>query len=251
MKLAITSRSCEKKRDAKRLRTNQKIPAVLYNKGKESSPITIDRLEFDALLRDVPKGQLSTAIFSMKDEQGTEYQAIIKEVQYNKTNYKVEHLDFVKLDGKHRVNVNVPVVLLNVVDCIGTKLGGQISQLIRQIKVNCPGDKIPASFQIDVRDMNVDEIRKIKDIKVDEDVKAIISENEVIFDDHEEIMNLAENWVIFGLGNIGPRYRFTRHNIGFMVVDEIAKQFEAEFKEDRRLSGRVAKTAEGANSTKS
>lgn len=54
-------------------------------------------------------------------------------------------------------------------------------------------------------------------------------------------MNPAENWVIFGLGNIGPRYRFTRHNIGFMVVDEIAKQFEAEFKEDRRLSGRVAK----------
>lgn len=51
----------------------------------------------------------------------------------------------------------------------------------------------------------------------------------------------SEHWVIFGLGNVGPRYRYTRHNVGFMVVDEIARQFGAEFKDERRLSGRIAK----------
>ena len=49
------------------------------------------------------------------------------------------------------------------------------------------------------------------------------------------------SWLIAGLGNIGPKYRFTRHNIGFMVLDQIAKQFGVEFKEDRKISGRVAK----------
>lgn len=37
------------------------------------------------------------------------------------------------------------------------------------------------------------------------------------------------NYLIIGLGNIGPEYADTRHNIGFMILDKLVKQEGAKF----------------------
>ncbi len=39
-------------------------------------------------------------------------------------------------------------------------------------------------------------------------------------------------YLIAGLGNMGPDYEGTRHNIGFEVVDMLAKEFDVPFKND-------------------
>lgn len=35
--------------------------------------------------------------------------------------------------------------------------------------------------------------------------------------------------LIVGLGNIGPQYTYTRHNIGFMAIDVLAKEYNVKF----------------------
>ena len=39
--------------------------------------------------------------------------------------------------------------------------------------------------------------------------------------------------IIVGLGNIGPAYRYTYHNIGFMVVDRLSKKLSIDFSKEK------------------
>lgn len=47
--------------------------------------------------------------------------------------------------------------------------------------------------------------------------------------------------LIAGLGNIGDKYCFTRHNAGFMVLDKWALENNIVFKEDKKLKCYIAK----------
>jgi peptidyl-tRNA hydrolase, PTH1 family len=49
------------------------------------------------------------------------------------------------------------------------------------------------------------------------------------------------NWLIVGLGNPGASYEKTRHNLGFMVIDMLAREAQTQVKRDecRALVGRA------------
>ena len=47
--------------------------------------------------------------------------------------------------------------------------------------------------------------------------------------------------LVVGLGNIGEKYFFTRHNAGFMAVDKWALENNLSFKEEKKLKSFITK----------
>ena len=46
--------------------------------------------------------------------------------------------------------------------------------------------------------------------------------------------------LIFGLGNPGIKYKFTRHNLGFLVIESLAKKYNRRLKTDAKTKSRFA-----------
>lgn len=172
MKLKVAGRTAGKKCETKKIRREGNIPAVLYSLGKRGSEFAVDGGEFRKFLNTLEPGTLSSKIFTL-DLDGKAIRAILKDIQYEITTYNIIHLDFEQLHDDSPVKINIPIKCINVVDCIGLKLGGVVRQVIRHLKVRCLPRNIPTHFELDVQNLGLGHSLKLEDIAVPESVSPI------------------------------------------------------------------------------
>ena len=179
MKLNVSKRAGDKKSELSLIRHRGDIPAILYSKEKENVMVTVDGGEFGAVLRTMKKGHLPTTVFDVKLD-GKSQKAIVKDISYNPTTYNVSHLDFLIIDEKTPLKVNVPLGFKGVEDSVGVKLGGFLRPIMRHIKVRCMPKDLPKSFTLDVSKVGLSQSRKVKDISLPKGVEALSAQEEVV-----------------------------------------------------------------------
>lgn len=179
MKLQITKRSAERKSEATKLRREGFIPAVIYVRGKNAENVTIKSAELQTLMRNIQPGRLSTHKFTLVEENGKERHAILKDIQYNVTNYNVIHLDFEELHDNEYINVKVPIECTGIVDCVGIKLGGVPRQVIRKLRVRCLPKDMPSAFYLDIKSLALFESKRLSDLDIPNDIRPLANMNEV------------------------------------------------------------------------
>jgi len=179
MKLKLSKRSGKTRSTLTQIRFRGDIPSVIYQKGVPSESVCVDGGAFQAALRGLKRGYLPTTIFQL-DLNGSASQAIVKEIQYHPTTYRIIHLDFLKMTPGQKVDVKVPVVCTFQEQCVGIKLGGFLRRVIRHLKVRCLPENIPRDFRVDIRDLGVGETKRVRDIEMAETLECLTSPSEVV-----------------------------------------------------------------------
>jgi len=181
--LEIDKRSPEEHKNnaSGRLRKTGFIPGVVY--GLKSEPLSI-KMELKNF-KDLIKGKgISGHIFDLKLDDGGKTKkiaAIIKEYQIEPLSREYSHIDFIRIEMKNEVTINVPIVVLNEEKAFGIKEeGGVLQHGVREIEISCFPKDIPERVSIDISELKIGEIIKISDIKVAENIKILSDPEEMV-----------------------------------------------------------------------
>ncbi len=167
--LQVEKRKVRGKRNAKRLRGDGKVPAVLYGHGEEAVSLAVPAEQITAAVRH------GSRVVQLKGAASDS--ALIKELQYDTYGLEILHVDFARVSADERVRVKVPLEIRG--QAAGVKEGGVLEHLIHEVEIECPVSAIPEKIQINVAELKMDQSYPVGKATLPEGVKIVSSTEEV------------------------------------------------------------------------
>ncbi|MBE5320690.1 50S ribosomal protein L25/general stress protein Ctc [Pedobacter sp. MR2016-19] len=159
------------KRDAKELRYEGKVPAVLYG-GKEQQHFAV----VIADLRDVI--YTPDVNFVEIDVNGTKTKAIVKDTQFHPLTDVLMHIDFLQLFDEKEIVMEIPVKLTGTSP--GVKMGGKLIQKLRKLRVKALPANMPQNVEVSLEKLEVGSLSRVRDLKGDKYVITNTPEDTIV-----------------------------------------------------------------------
>lgn len=141
--LELAPRTVHKKK-VRALRRQGIIPGVIYGKDVDPKPVQVGKKDIEFVFRKMH----GTSIIDAGLE-GKTLPVLIHEIQRDTVTGSILHIDFLKVDLKREVTVEVPLAFVGTSP--GEKEGkGKVGHEATSIAIKCPPDKIPAEIEVDV-----------------------------------------------------------------------------------------------------
>ena len=145
------------KRDAKQLRYDSKVPAVLYG-GETQTHFSVSVTDLTPVI------YTPVVHFINLDIEGKKAEAIIKDIQFHPLTEQILHVDFLELDPKKEVTIEIPIRLTGVSP--GVKTGGKLVQKLRKLRIKAlPKDHID-NIDVSIETLEVGKSVRVRDISV-------------------------------------------------------------------------------------
>ncbi len=157
----VKSRGDLGKNASRRLRSEGRIPAIVYGARKEPVPIVVDPKNILEILRS--ESGVNTIFQLSLAEKEARRHVMIKEYQVDPVKGNLIHADFVRIQMDEVIEVEVPLQVTG--EAAGVKLdGGILEHVTRQVRVSClPGD-IPEHITIEVTPLKIGDALRVSDL---------------------------------------------------------------------------------------
>jgi large subunit ribosomal protein L25 len=163
------------KNDAKRVRRDGKIPAVVYGAGKDSLSISVDPRVVTRILNSETG---HNTIFDLA-MGGEKTKAMIVDWQYEPIKGKLLHIDLKRIALDKVLKVSVPIFLVG--EAAGVKQeGGIMEQMLREVEIECLPADIPSHIDADVSHLTFGKVLRVADLPHTEKLKFLTDANQPV-----------------------------------------------------------------------
>jgi large subunit ribosomal protein L25 len=175
-------RSLGRRAGAKKLRSDGRIPAVIYGRQAKPQNLEVKSKEMEDLIhRSVSENLLVD--LAVKDDTRPKRLALVQEVQHHPLSGKVLHVDFHEIAETEKVTISIPVETTGEAEGVKTD-GGVLEHVLFKIKVRGLAKDIPEFISVDVSHLKIGEAIHLGEIKTPAGV-------ELVGDKHIPVISVA------------------------------------------------------------
>jgi large subunit ribosomal protein L25 len=157
MQLTVEKRDIKKSPNT--LRKAGMLPAVVYGRSEESTPITVVRKDFDKVLHSAGESSVITLAGLGEDKD-----ALIHEVVVDPVTGVTIHADFYAIEKGQTVTVGIPLEFTGESPAV-KDLGGILVKVMHEIEITCQPKDLPRSLVVDISKLaTLEDQIKVKDL---------------------------------------------------------------------------------------
>lgn len=146
------------KKDTKALRSEGKVPCVLYGGKEQQIKFSVPDKDFIPLLFTPDTNYVKINI------EGKEHNAILQDIQYHPVNDEVLHADFLRIFDDKPIKIAVPVKTTGTAP--GVLQGGKLNLKMRKVKLYGLPNDIPQEVVLDISKLNIGQGIKVSEISI-------------------------------------------------------------------------------------
>ncbi len=154
-------------RPSRRLRAEGGVPGVLYGRGLDSTPLTVDRRDLYAALHT----EAGTNALINLEVGADKYLTVARELQRHPVRGDIIHLDFIRIVLDEKITAEVGIDYMGEPE--GAKEGGILETIRTSVTISALPTDIPASIHLDISALEVGDTLSAADLPVIEGVEYL------------------------------------------------------------------------------
>lgn len=153
----------------RRLRVAGKVPAVLYGQKSQTVSLTVDPKD---IFRILTSQAGENTIFQLAVPGKEAVNCLIKEYQLEPVRHSLLHADFYEVAMDQTLEVDVPIEVRGEAYGVKTE-GGLLDVVHRELRVECLPADIPEHIVIDVTEMKIGDMVRVRELKISDKIKIL------------------------------------------------------------------------------
>ena len=166
---------------ARKLRTDECIPAVVYGLNDNVS-LSVNPKELNKLIE--AKGRNVLIELKVDGDKAETRNVVLQEFQTHPLKPGWVHIDFLEIDVTKKIKAKIPVILVGVSP--GEKQGGHVNHIIRALEIESLPKDIPEKIEVEMGGVELNAMIQVSDLNLSESVSIVNSPSDVVVNVHLE-----------------------------------------------------------------